>query len=201
MFASGLSIFALAQMSCILVYLVAVLHEDETRPQSPIAAPLYESYLTPRQSGDMLPPFPVVLIFSSCIGAPLGFTAMHTLSLLARWEGFILLGGFVGLVCWKLVTGGISLDQLLEGDTGSSNLAPDAASGTYVSIGRAQSLTVTLFVAVYYMMLVLQNPTQFPQLPASLIALLIGSQTVYLVGKARAMLGPRLWSFLQRRMP
>jgi hypothetical protein len=50
-------------------------------------------------------------------------------------------------------------------------------------------------------MQVLQNPTHFPQLPASLIDVLMGSQIIYLAEKAQAMLGPRFKSFLQRRMP
>lgn len=126
---------------------------------------------------------------------------MHTLSVMARWEGLILLGGFFGIVVWKLLSGGISLDQLLEGDIGTPNRADGSDPGTYVSLGRAQSLVITSFTALYYLMQVLQNPTQFPQLPASLINVLMGSQAVYLAGKAQAMLGPRFKSFLQRRMP
>ncbi len=126
---------------------------------------------------------------------------MHPLSVMSRWEGLILLSGFFGLVVWKLLTGGISLDQLLEGDIGRANGAGGSDPGTYVSIGRAQSLAITAFAAVYYLLQVLQNPTQFPQLPASLINVLMGSQAVYLAGKAKAMLGPRIKSFLQRRMP
>jgi hypothetical protein len=120
---------------------------------------------------------------------------------MARWEGLILLGGFFGIVVWKLLSGGISLDQLLEGDIGTPNRADGSDPGTYVSLGRAQSLVITSFTALYYLMQVLQNPTQFPQLPASLINVLMGSQAVYLAGKAQAMLGPRFKSFLQRRMP
>jgi len=120
---------------------------------------------------------------------------------MARWVGLILLSGFFGLVVWKLLTGGISLDRLLEGDIGTANGADGSDPGTYVSVGRAQSLAITAFAALYYLLQVLQNPTQFPQLPASLINVLMGSQAVYLAGKAQAMLGPRIKSFLQRRMP
>jgi hypothetical protein len=125
---------------------------------------------------------------------------MDTLSVVARWEGLILLGGFFGVVVWKLLSGGIILDQLLEGDVGRPNGATDSP-GTYVSVGRAQSLVITSFTALYYLMQVLQNPTHFPQLPASLIDVLMGSQIIYLAEKAQAMLGPRFKSFLQRRMP
>jgi hypothetical protein len=126
---------------------------------------------------------------------------MHTLSVMARWEGLILLGGFIGIVFWKLLSGGMSLDQLLEGDIGRPDGATASDPDTYVSMGRAQSLVITAFTALYYLMQVLQNPTQFPRLPASLIDVLMGSQAIYLAGKAQAMLGPRFKSFLQRRMP
>ncbi len=132
---------------------------------------------------------------------PVRFDAMLILSTVARWEGLILLGGLFGIIFWKLLTGGISLDQLLEGDIGSSGGAPGSDPGTYMSLGRAQSLAITIFAALYYLVQFAQNPTEFPQLPASLIDAVMGSQAIYLAGKAQAMLGPRLKSFLQRRMP
>jgi hypothetical protein len=122
------------------------------------------------------------------------------LPMLARWEGLILLGGLFGLVFWKLVTGSIGLGQLLEGDIGRSNGEPGLEPGTYASTGRAQSLATTLFAAFYYLLQFLRNPTEFPHLPASLIDLVMGSQAIYLAGKAQAMLGPRVKSFFQRRM-
>jgi hypothetical protein len=123
------------------------------------------------------------------------------LPMLARWEGFILLGGFFALIVWKLVTGGISLDQLLEGDIGKSNGEADLDPSTYVSAGRAQSLATTIFAAGYYLLQFVRNPTEFPHLPNTLINLVMGSQAIYLAGKAHAMLGPRVRSFFQRRMP
>ena len=63
---------------------------------------------------------------------------MRTLSTLAYWEGLILLGGLFGVVLWKLFTGEISLDQLLEGDVLDANSADGL--GTYVSTGRTQLL-------------------------------------------------------------
>jgi hypothetical protein len=132
---------------------------------------------------------------------PVEVNAMRTLSEVARWEGLILLGGLFGIILWKLLTGGISLDQLLEGDIGRPNNALGSDPGTYVSMGRAQSLAITVFAALYYLLQVWQNPREFPHLPASLIDALMGSQAIYLAGKAQAMLGPRLRSFLQRRMP
>jgi hypothetical protein len=124
---------------------------------------------------------------------------MRTLSTLAYWEGFILLGGLFGVVLWKLLTGGISLGQLLEGDVPDPNSA-DGYS-TYVSAGRAQSLASTLFVAGYYLLQVVHNPKQFPTLPTELVGALAGSQALYLGGKARALLQGRVRECFNRRMP
>jgi hypothetical protein len=124
---------------------------------------------------------------------------MRALSTFAYWEGVILLGGFFGLVLWKLLTGGISLEQLLEGDVPD----PHTAEGysTYVSAGRTQSLASTLFVAGYYLLQVVHNPKQFPTVPIQLVGALAGSQALYLGGKARAMLHGRVREFFNRRMP
>jgi hypothetical protein len=120
---------------------------------------------------------------------------MRTLSTLASWEGLILLGGLFGAVLWKLVTGGISLGQLLEGDV----LDPNSADGysTSVSAGRTQLLASTLFIAGYYLLRVVQNPKEFPTLPTGLVGALAGSQALYLGGKARAMLRDKMHDFFK----
>jgi hypothetical protein len=100
----------------------------------------------------------------------------------AEWVGFLLFGGFFGVVFWKLANGSIPLDQLLE--TGG----PDSSS----SAGRSQSLAVTLFVAAYYLIHTIQNPKQMPEIPQTLVVLLAGSQSIYLGGKALDLL-PDSW--------
>lgn len=97
---------------------------------------------------------------------------------LAEWAGFLLFGGFFGVVFWKMATGSVPLGQLLEtgGPTSSS------------SASRAQSLAVTLFVAFYYLIHLIQNPKQFPELPGALMALVVGSQSIYLGAKALDLL-------------
>jgi len=124
---------------------------------------------------------------------------MRTLATLAYWELLILLGGFFGVVLWKLLTGGISLAQLLEGDTPDPNSVDGYA--TYVSAGRTQLLGATLFVAGYYLLQVIHNPKQFPALPTQMVGALAGSQALYLGGKARALLQGRVQQFFNRRMP
>lgn len=114
---------------------------------------------------------------------------MPVLPTLASWGGLILLAGFFGIVFWKLATGGIVLDELLEGDIRD----PDSTDGSssYVSAARVQSLLITLFAALFYLVQVIQNPTAFPALPNGLIAAVAGSHALYLGGKAQAMLlGP-----------
>lgn len=101
---------------------------------------------------------------------------------LAEWVGFLLFGGFFGVILWKLANGSIPLDQLLE--TGG----PSSSS----SASRAQSLAVTLFVALYYLIHAIQNPKQFPELPGALLAMLAGSQSIYLGSKGLDLL-PESW--------
>jgi hypothetical protein len=105
---------------------------------------------------------------------------MRSVQQLAYWEGLILVGGLFGIVFWKVLTGGISLSGLLYGDRRDG--------GVEFSPGRVQLLIVTLTVGLYYLIQVIQNPTAFPDIPTSWLAALGGSQTVYLGGKARAML-------------
>lgn len=101
---------------------------------------------------------------------------------LAECVGFLLFGGFFGVVFWKLASGSIPLDQLLE--TGG----PSSSS----SASRAQSLAVTLYVALYYLIHVIQNPKQFPVVPGTLVAILAGSQSIYLGAKVLDVL-PESW--------
>lgn len=99
--------------------------------------------------------------------------------------GAILLGGFFGMLAWKLLTGGIRLNYLLYGDR------RDRTNGGYTqffSPGRVQLLIVTILTASYYLLQVIHDPTTFPEVPAAWIAALGGSQAIYLGGKAQSML-------------
>lgn len=101
---------------------------------------------------------------------------MDTVIQLARWEGFILPGGIFALVFWKILTGSISLSGLFQ--THDERFSP----------GRVQLLIFTVFVAIRYVVQVIQNPTAFPEIPPGWIVALGGSQALYLGGKARDML-------------
>lgn len=103
---------------------------------------------------------------------------------LASWEGLILIGGLFAVVLWKMLSGEIPLDQLFEGDIRGS-------STPYISSGRIQAFWITIYVAYYYLVQVVHDPTQFPTVPDNMVALLAGSHALYLGGKAQAMLlGP-----------
>jgi hypothetical protein len=107
---------------------------------------------------------------------------------LAYWEGLILILGLFGVVFWKLITRDVALDRLFEGDIRNQ----DGEYASYVSTGRVQAFIVTIYAASYYLIQVIQNPTDFPTLPTGLIAALAGSHALYLGGKAQAMLIGRL---------
>ncbi len=107
----------------------------------------------------------------------------------AYWEAVLLFGGFLGVVLWKLLTGSIPLNYLLDGDVRN----PDSENGfsSQASTGRTQSLVVTMFVAGYYLVQVVRNPAELPQLPVPMVVALGGSQALYLAGKARDLLKGR----------
>jgi len=122
-----------------------------------------------------------------------------TTATLAKWEGIILLGGFISVVVWKVATGEISLDYLLYGDARTDQGAERA---TFFSPGRAQMLMVTVTVAGYYLLEVIQDPTHFPDVPNELLAALGTSHALYLGGKAQSLYLGRLRdlvSLLNRR--
>lgn len=103
-------------------------------------------------------------------------------SRLAYWEGLILLGGIFGIIFWKMFTGAISLKYLLYGDQ------LDPHNPIFVSPGRTQLLLFTIYVAGYYLLQVMNDPTSLPQVPNSLLVALGASHAVYLGGKAQSLL-------------
>jgi hypothetical protein len=123
---------------------------------------------------------------------------MRSIHQLLYWEGLILLGGFFGIVCWKLLTGAIDLHYLLYGDARAGD---GSGSYTFFSPGRAQLLMLTVTASVYLLLQVIHDPSTFPKLPDALIAGLGGSQALYLGGKAQALLWGRARDLLNRRTP
>lgn len=123
---------------------------------------------------------------------------MPSPSTLAQWLGILLFGGFFGVVFWKLASGDIALDQLLEKKGNPSQDAGENSKGpSSPGAARAQSLAVTLFVAFYYLVHVIQNPKEFPEIPGALVAILAGSQAMYLGGKALDLIPDSWLNFLR----
>ena len=118
---------------------------------------------------------------------------MEGLIALAQLGISVLLGGLLAIVAAKLLTGTISLTGLLEGC--------DAGGVRGFSPARAQLLFFTIFLAVNYLMGVVQNPSaaSLPRPSYLLLGVLAGSQIVYLAGKAAALSGVRrIWHNLTK---
>ena len=126
---------------------------------------------------------------------------MHSAMKLASWEGMILLAGFFGIIFWKLLTGGIKMQGLLQGYILDRSHPEARRYSTYFSAGRAQLLMITIFSSLYYLLQVIHDPSTFPKLPDALVAVLGGSQALYLGGKAQAVLLGRLRDLIDRRTP
>jgi len=101
---------------------------------------------------------------------------MHSLAAAARAEMIIILAGLMVVVVYKLFTGGINLSGLLTSKAGQANFSP----------GRAQMLMATLLTAMYYLIQVIENPSNnsLPPLPGTLVGVVGGSHLIYLGGKA-----------------
>jgi hypothetical protein len=128
-----------------------------------------------------------------------GRLSIVTTATLAKWEGIILLCGFIFVVLWKLGTGEISLDYLLYGD---AKICQGVGRATFFSPGRTQMLMSSVAVAGYYLVQVIQDPTHFPAMPTELVVALGASHAIYLGGKAQSLYLGRLRdlvSLLNRR--
>jgi hypothetical protein len=98
----------------------------------------------------------------------------------ARYEIYVLLGGLMLIVVYKIFTGGINLTGLLSDKSGA------------FSPGRLQMLMATILTSLYYLIQVMENQStsSLPPLPYTLVAVMGGSQAIYLGGKARNLLFP-----------
>lgn len=103
---------------------------------------------------------------------------------LIYWETVILLFCAFGMVAALALAGQMNLNGLFVG------LRRDGS--TYFSPERVQLFLFTLAVAFLFLSAVLRDPTHFPDVPDSWIAMLGGSHVFYLTGKmAAGFLGKR----------
>src|SRR5260221_12022500 len=101
---------------------------------------------------------------------------MQTLATTARWEMIILITSFGSVTLWKLFYSASFAGILRSGD------------GT-LSPGRIQLLTLTVLIAMQYLLATIHDPSQLHPLPPNLVAALGVSQLVYL--------GPKAWTIFR----
>jgi hypothetical protein len=113
---------------------------------------------------------------------------MQQLITTVSWIVGLFLGGLVTLVLYRMVTGQINMRNLLYGrmSDGSAYLSPE----------RVQLMIFTVWVGLFYALETFEtrvvNPTPetahtLPDVNTQTLALLGGSQTIYLLGKAVSM--------------
>ncbi|MBI3365148.1 MAG: hypothetical protein HY033_09600 [Ignavibacteriae bacterium] len=103
---------------------------------------------------------------------------MATLSIFVRYEICFFLVALAGIIGYRMLTGKINLQGLLDTKDGS---------GQYSS-ARLQLLLSTLTGACYFIAAVAEDPTKFPPVPDYLLAALGGSNLVYLGSKSASWL-------------
>jgi hypothetical protein len=101
---------------------------------------------------------------------------MRLLQTVARWELILLIVSFGVVTLWRLFKSG-SFAGLVRSSDGS------------LSPGRIQLLTLTILAALQYLLATLHDPSHLPALPSYLVAVVGGSQTLYLGSKAWDLLG------------
>ena len=101
---------------------------------------------------------------------------MQLLAVVGRWELITFVAALGAIVLWKLFQSGSFAGLLRAGD------------GSF-SAGRAQLLTLTILVALQYLLATIHDPSCLPLIPANLVAVLGGSQAVYLGAKAWNIFG------------
>jgi len=109
---------------------------------------------------------------------------MQLLVQLVKWEIQIFIVALAALVAIKLLVGQINTSNLLYGRISARKRGEDQ----YFSPERVQLLLFTIGAGFYYITLVLNNPSPgtLPDIPQTWPALLGGSNTIYLGGKAYA---------------
>lgn len=109
---------------------------------------------------------------------------MNALSTVLRYELLFMLMAFILVISYRLLTRGINTDGMLR----------DKTNGRAVSAGRLQMLVVTLGIAIYYVMMVVQNKNSgsLPNMPNEFLMAMGGSHGIYLSGKVYGMLANKL---------
>ena len=114
---------------------------------------------------------------------------MQALITIVSWIVGLFLAGLITLILFRLLSGQINTRNLLYGRM---------SDGTrYLSPERVQLMIFTIWVGLFYLLETFEtrvvHPTEttahtLPEVEAQTLALLGGSQTIYLIGKAYSML-------------
>ncbi len=102
---------------------------------------------------------------------------MSSLVTAARWEAGLLVAAFGAVTLWKVLQT-TDFSDLLRSSDGS------------LSPGRIQLFVLTILIAVKYLLAVIHDPAHLATIPANEVAVLAGSQGVYLGSKAWSFFGP-----------
>lgn len=92
-------------------------------------------------------------------------------------EIWVFLGGLAIITGWQLLTGKINLSGLLYEDLLTNKFSP----------GRVQLLVATMATALFYLLKVVNDPTELPLLPQEMLMLAGGGNLLYLSGKSFAL--------------
>lgn len=103
---------------------------------------------------------------------------MSFVSTVVTYEVLLFLGILAFVIFYQLLTGKINTRRLLF----SKGRARDGAAG--FSPSRVQLLIVTVASAIFILSEVLSDPGGFPEVPTWIIAVLVGSEAIYLGRKA-----------------
>ena len=98
-----------------------------------------------------------------------------TLVIFTGYEVLFLLFSLTGVVAYQMLTGKINLKGLLENKIRNEN---------GVTLERVQLIIFTSISALYFILHVINDPSQFPTVPPEMVTLMGGSSLVYLGGKA-----------------
>jgi hypothetical protein len=109
---------------------------------------------------------------------------METLATALRYEMLVLLMILIGIIGYRLLVQQINTKGLLLDKTGGRKISP----------ARLQMLVVTMGIAVYYILMMIDNKEvgKLPDMPNEFLVALGGSQAIYLGGKLHGMLVSKL---------
>jgi hypothetical protein len=96
-------------------------------------------------------------------------------------EVWVFLAGLAAVLVYKILTGRVRLSGLLLGEEGL------LTEERLLSVSRVQLIFITLIAALYYMAQVVNNPTQFPEVPDTLLYILGASNVLHLRSRYNAL--------------